>query len=114
MSDCIFCDIVAGKISGDMVYQDGDFAAFRDLNPQAPVHILIVPVRHISSINELQPEDGELIGKLVLVAKQLAQREGLANNGYRLVLNCNRDGGQSVFHIHLHLLGGRRMNWPPG
>ena len=88
--------------------------AFKDINPQAPIHILIIPKKHIPTINDLSPEDAELVGKMVLLAKKLAADQGIAERGYRLVFNCNREGGQMVFHIHLHLLGGRAMGWPPG
>jgi histidine triad (HIT) family protein len=96
------------------VLETDEVLAFRDLEPQAPTHVLVIPKRHISTINDLQPDDAELIGKLYLVAQQVAADEGLSESGYRTVMNCNRDGGQTVFHIHLHLLGGRPMSWPPG
>ncbi len=114
MATCLFCDIVVGKIKGDIVHRDDDVVAFRDVNPQAPVHILIVPQKHISTTNDLDPESAKVIGKMCLAAKSLASQEGIAESGYRLVMNCNAGAGQSVFHIHLHLLGGRRMAWPPG
>ncbi len=114
MSDCIFCKIASGEIPANVVYQDDDVLAFRDLNPQAPTHILVIPRKHIATTNDLQPEDAELVGKLYLAAKQIAAEEGLAEKGYRTVMNCNREAGQTVFHIHLHLLGGRHMSWPPG
>lgn len=114
MNDCIFCRIAAGEIKGDVVYQDDEVMAFRDLNPQAPVHILIIPRRHIATTNDLTPADAELMGRLLLAARQVAQQEAIAARGYRTVLNCNAEAGQSVFHIHLHLLGGRPMGWPPG
>ncbi len=114
MSDCLFCKMVDGEIQPDVVYEDDDVLAFRDLNPQAPVHVLVIPKRHIATLNDLTPEDAELTGKLVLAARELAAREDLADDGYRLVMNCNAHGGQTVFHIHLHLLGGRPMGWPPG
>ena len=114
MADCIFCKIVSGDIPGDIVYQDEDVLAFRDLNPQAPTHILVIPKKHIATINDIQPEDAELIGKMYLAASQIAKGEGIAEPGYRAVMNCNREAGQTVFHIHLHLLGGRPMSWPPG
>lgn len=114
MTDCIFCKIVSGDIPGDIVYQDEDVLAFRDLNPQAPTHILVIPRKHIATINDIQPEDAELIGKMYLAASQIAKDEGIAEPGYRAVMNCNREAGQTVFHIHLHLLGGRPMSWPPG
>jgi histidine triad (HIT) family protein len=114
MSDCIFCKLVSGEIQPDVVLETDEVLAFRDLEPQAPTHVLVIPKRHISTINDLQPDDAELIGKLYLVAQQVAADEGLSESGYRTVMNCNRDGGQTVFHIHLHLLGGRPMSWPPG
>ena len=116
MTDCLFCKMVSGEIEPDVVYEDKDVLAFRDLNPQAPTHVLVVPKRHISTLDDLAPEDAELIGKLVLGAKKVAGQEGLrgAERGYRTVINCNAEAGQSVFHIHLHLLGGRYMSWPPG
>lgn len=114
MDDCIFCKIVSGDIPAEIVYQDDDVLAFRDLNPQAPTHALMIPRRHISTLNDLQDSDAELMGKLVLAAARVARQEGFDEAGYRTVLNCNADAGQTVFHIHLHLLGGRRMTWPPG
>ena len=114
MSDCIFCKIVSGDIPGDIVYQDDDVLAFRDLGPQAPVHVLVIPKRHISTINDLQQGDVELIGKMYLAAKLIAKQEGMDESGYRCVMNCNDDGGQTVHHIHLHILGKRQMTWPPG
>lgn len=113
MTDCLFCKIIAGEIPGDVVYQDDDVLAFRDINPRAPTHILIIPKQHISTINDLEPENAELVGRLFLAAKRLAGEEGLADRGYRLVMNCNKAAGQTVFHIHLHLVGGREMGWPP-
>lgn len=112
--DCLFCKIADGKIPADKVFEDDFCIAFRDINPQAPTHILIIPRRHIATINDLEPQDSELIGRILLVAKELAQKEGIAEDGYRTVFNCNRDAGQEVFHIHLHLIGGRKMQWPPG
>lgn len=113
-SDCIFCKIVAGEIPADIVYEDEQVLAFRDIAPQAPTHILIIPRKHIASINEAEPEDQAVLGKLLLSARHLAQAEGLSDAGYRLVINTGEHGGQTVFHIHLHLLGGRALNWPPG
>lgn len=112
MKDCLFCKMVDGDIKPDVVYQDESVLAFRDISPQAPVHILIVPNEHIETLNELK--DRDLAGKLLEVAIDLAKEEGLADEGYRTVFNCNKRGGQEVFHLHLHLLGGRQMNWPPG
>ncbi len=114
MSDCLFCKMVTREIQPDVVLENDDVLAFRDINPQAPTHILIVPKRHIGTINDLSAEDAELVGKLFLAAQEIAQREGHAERGYRTVMNCNAEAGQTVFHIHLHLLGGRVMGWPPG
>ena len=112
--DCLFCKIVAGEIPADIVYESETVLAFRDINPQAPTHVLIIPRRHIATINELEESDRDTIGNLYLAAKEIAADEGLSESGYRVVMNCNRGAGQSVFHIHLHLLGGRAMTWPPG
>ena len=114
MSDCLFCKMVSGEIKPDTVMETEDVLAFRDISPQAPTHILITPKKHISTINDITDEDTELIGKLYQVAKEVAAKEGLAEPGYRTVMNCNSDGGQAVYHIHLHLLGGRQLGWPPG
>jgi histidine triad (HIT) family protein len=114
MSDCIFCKIVNKQVPAAIVFENENVLAFRDIRPKAPTHILIIPKRHIPTVNDILPEDGALIGEIFQVAKTIAQQEKIQNNGYRLVMNCNRDGGQEVYHIHLHLLGGRRMNWPPG
>ncbi|MDJ0808294.1 MAG: histidine triad nucleotide-binding protein [Gammaproteobacteria bacterium] len=114
MTDCLFCKFVSGEIKPNVVYEDGDVLAFRDVNPQAPTHVLVIPKRHISTLNDLQSDDAELIGKLYLAAKQVAEEEGIAEPGYRTLINCNAGAGQTVFHIHLHLLGGRPMGWPPG
>ncbi|NEZ03882.1 histidine triad nucleotide-binding protein [Wenzhouxiangella sp. XN201] len=114
MSDDLFLKIIEREIPADIVFENDEMLAFRDINPQAPVHILIIPKRRIATLNDLEGDDTELIGRLVLTARKLAADEGLAEDGYRLVFNCNENGGQSVYHIHLHLLGGRRMDWPPG
>ena len=114
MTDCIFCKIAAGEIPSEFVYEDDQVVGFRDLNPQAPTHVLLIPRRHIATLNDLRPEDEALVGHLYTAAAQVARQEGLAEAGYRTVINCNADGGQTVFHLHLHLLGGRRMSWPPG
>lgn len=114
MSDCLFCKMIAGDIPTDVVYQDDDVFAFRDINPQAPLHVLIVPKNHIATINDLQSDHAQLIGKLFLAAKKIAADEGVSEPGYRTVINCNAEAGQTVFHIHLHLLAGRQMSWPPG
>jgi histidine triad (HIT) family protein len=112
--NCIFCKIAAGQMNSALVYQDEEITAFRDINPQAPTHILIIPNKHITSTSHSTPEDEALLGKLLLTAAKIAAAEGIAAEGYRLVTNTGRNGGQSVFHLHLHLLGGRRMTWPPG
>ena len=114
MTDCIFCRIAAGDMGTEFVYEDEQVVGFRDLNPQAPVHILLIPRRHIATPNDLGPEDEALVGRLVTAAARVAAREGLADRGYRTLINCNAEGGQTVFHLHLHLLGGRQMGWPPG
>jgi histidine triad (HIT) family protein len=114
MSDCLFCKIVDGKIPAQLVYQDDRAVAFRDINPQAPTHVLVVPRRHIPSLNDLVAADAELVGYLHLVAQKLAQQEGVAAGGYRVLFNTGKQAGQTVFHIHLHLLGGRDLGWPPG
>jgi histidine triad (HIT) family protein len=114
MSDCIFCKMVAGEIQPDVVYEDDDVLAFRDINPVTPHHLLVIPRRHIATTNDLDPGDAELVGKLYLAAAKVAAELGFAEAGYRTVMNCNSDGGQLVFHIHLHLMGGRAMGWPPG
>lgn len=112
--NCLFCKIVAGDIPADIVYQDDKVLAFRDITPQAPVHLLIIPKKHIAALSELEDQDTELVGYVTKVATQLAAAEGLADEGYRVVMNCNQAGGQTVFHLHMHLLGGRQMHWPPG
>ena len=109
---CLFCRIIRKEIPAKIVAENEDCVAFRDINPQAPVHILIVPRAHIPSVKEVT--DPTLVGKLTSLARDLAQREGVADGGYRLVINTNADAGQTVFHLHLHLLGGRHMSWPPG
>mgnify|MGYP001554979706 CR=1 FL=1 len=112
--DCLFCKILAGDIPADIIYESESAIAFRDINPQAPTHVLIIPRRHIATINDLEEGDKDTIGDLYLVAKAIAADEGLSEPGYRVVMNCNAGAGQSVFHIHLHLLGGRGLRWPPG
>ena len=112
--DCLFCQILAGDVAADFVYESDDAVAFRDVNPQAPTHVLIVPRKHNATINDLTDEDLDSVGKLFMAAQSIAKEEGLADDGYRTVMNCNAGAGQSVFHIHLHLLGGRLMSWPPG
>ncbi len=111
---CIFCRIAAGEIPAKIVRQDEDTVAFRDLNPQAPTHVLVIPRRHVPSTNVLEPGDAELVGKLFLAAKEIAREAGVAASGYRMVMNAGPNAGQSVDHIHLHVLGGRGLAWPPG
>ena len=112
--DCLFCKILDGEIPADIVYESDSAIAFRDINPQAPTHVLIIPRKHIATINDLQAGDQELVGSLYLVAQDIARQEGIDESGYRAVMNCNEGAGQLVFHIHLHLLGGRSLGWPPG
>ena len=114
MNDCLFCKIVAGQIPGAIVHQDDELVAFKDINPQAPLHVLIVPRRHIASLNDLAAGDDALVGSMLRRAAALATEHGYADRGYRTVFNCNREAGQTVFHIHLHLLAGRALTWPPG
>jgi histidine triad (HIT) family protein len=113
MTTCAFCRIARGEGSAHIVYQDEEVTAFHDRNPQAPSHVLIIPNEHIESVNQIEPADADLLGKLFVVARRVAKQEGIAN-GYRLVVNTGSQAGQSVFHLHVHLLGGRRMGWPPG
>ena len=112
--DCLFCKIAAGEIPAAIVYQDDNVVAFDDINPQAPTHVVIVPRRHIATVNDLEAEHEALFGKLAIAARQIAAERGFADSGYRLVMNCNAAAGQTVWHIHLHLLGGRKLSWPPG
>jgi histidine triad (HIT) family protein len=112
--ECIFCRIASGEVSAGLVHSDDTVVAFRDRNPQAPSHLLIIPRRHVGSLRQAGPEEEELLGHIVRVAAQLAEAEGVAERGFRLVANCGPEAGQSVDHIHFHLLGGRRMGWPPG
>ena len=114
MSDCIFCKIVAGEIPADLVYQDDAVVAFRDITPQAPTHVLIIPRQHIGTLLDISPETATLLGRMQHAAVEIARQEGLDERGFRLVTNCLEEAGQSVFHLHLHLLGGRRLGWPPG
>ena len=114
MTDCLFCKMVNGEIPPDIVYEDDEVLAFNDINPQAPTHVLIIPKKHIATLNEASDEDTQVLGRLNIVAAQLAKKLGFDEDGYRVVMNCNADGGQAVYHIHLHLLGGRSMAWPPG
>ncbi len=112
MTDCLFCKMVSREIKPDLVYESDRILSFRDINPQAPVHVLIIPKEHVATLNDLS--DPSVAGELLDAARKIADQEGLAAGGYRVVINCNRDGGQEVFHLHLHLIGGRPMTWPPG
>lgn len=112
--DCVFCRIARGEIPASLLYKDDDMIAFSDMNPAAPVHVLIVPVEHISSLRELGQSHDSLIGRVHRLAARLAEEHGVADGGYRVVVNCGRDAGQSVGHLHFHLLGGRTFAWPPG
>ncbi len=114
MSDTIFGKIIRREISADIVYENEELLAFRDLNPQAPVHVLFIPKRALATLNDAGEADANLLGKLLLAAADYAKREGFAEQGYRTVVNCNEDGGQTVSHLHVHLLAGRRLQWPPG
>ena len=112
--DCLFCKILAGEIPADIIHESATTIAFRDINPQAPTHVLIIPRKHIATINDIVPEDQAVIGSLDLAACDIVTAEGIADDGYRTVMNCNEAAGQTVFHIHMHLLGGRTLAWPPG
>lgn len=114
MGNCIFCKIIAGEIPSKKVYEDERVFAFEDINPEAPIHVLIVPKKHISNINELTEEEEKLIGHIFVVSKEIANEYNIKDTGYRIVTNCGKDAGQTVDHIHFHLLGGRNLNWPPG
>ena len=114
MNECLFCKMVSGVIPRDKVHENENVLAFRDIDPKAPTHILIIPKKHITTLNEINENDQDLLGELLLTAKKIAKDEGIDTSGYRTVFNCNSDGGQTVFHIHMHLLGGRPMAWPPG
>lgn len=112
--DCLFCKIVNGDIPATVLFEDNDVIAFEDIMPQAPSHFLVIPKRHISTLNDLTDEDASVIGKLQITAAKVAKEKGIAEAGYRVVMNCNENGGQTVYHIHMHVLGGRAMTWPPG
>jgi histidine triad (HIT) family protein len=114
MADCLFCRIATREIPASIVYEDDHLLAFNDIDPQAATHVLIVPKRHIASLNDLQPGDDQIVGEIVRRAAAIAKERGIAERGFRTVFNTNREAGQTVFHIHLHLLGGRSMGWPPG
>jgi histidine triad (HIT) family protein len=111
---CLFCRIIAGEIPAKIVHQDDDLVAFEDINPQAPMHVLVVPRRHIATLNELAADDDALVGRMIRRGTAIAAARGFAEGGYRTVFNCNPDAGQTVFHVHLHVLGGRKLTWPPG
>lgn len=112
--DCLFCSISAGKIPATVLYEDDDVIAFEDIMPAAPVHFLVIPKKHISTLNDLTEEDIPLMGKMHFVAKTIAKAKGVDESGFRTVMNCNQDGGQTVYHIHMHVLGERKLTWPPG
>jgi histidine triad (HIT) family protein len=114
VSDCLFCSIVKGEVKGNIVYQDDAVVAFKDVNPKAPVHLLIVPRKHIPTLLDLQEEDKALIGDIFAAANHLARDQGISKDGFRVVVNCGPGAGQTVFHLHFHLIGGRSMSWPPG
>lgn len=112
--DCLFCKIIAGDIPADIIYESDTAIAFRDINPRAPTHVLIVPREHIATINDIDPEQEAIVGSLFSAARAITAQEGISDDGYRAVMNCNAAAGQTVFHLHLHLLGGRILGWPPG
>ncbi len=114
MPDCLFCRIAAGEIPAKLVHQDGDTIAIVDINPQAPTHLLVIPRKHIATVNDLGAEDEALVGKLLRLSARLAAERGIAETGWRAVVNTNRGAGQTVFHLHVHVLGGRQLTWPPG
>jgi histidine triad (HIT) family protein len=114
MSSCLFCRISAGEIPAKVIYQDAEVVVFEDINPQAPLHCLVIPRKHIATLNDLTPDDAALVGAMHYRAAQIARERGHAEGGFRTVFNCNADAGQTVFHVHLHLLAGRRLGWPPG
>ena len=112
--DCLFCKLISGEIPATEVYRDDDIFAFEDINPIAPTHILVIPIKHLSDIKSANQDDQELIGKMLLIANQIATEKGLAEGGFRYVINTGKNGGQTVYHLHLHIIGGRSMSWPPG
>ncbi|MEM8984294.1 MAG: histidine triad nucleotide-binding protein [Pseudomonadota bacterium] len=113
-TDCLFCRIVAGEISVDRIYESETVIGFKDINPQAPIHVLFIPRKHIATLNDADAADRAVLGDLLLAARHYAAERGIAEDGFRVAMNCNRDGGQTVFHIHLHMLAGRSLSWPPG
>ena len=114
MADCLFCKIVEGKIPSKKVYEDEEVVAFDDIQPQAPIHVLVIPKKHVATLNDLSPEDDAVTGKLLRVAARIAKERGIAERGWRATVNVNRDAHQLVFHVHVHLMGGRAFTWPPG
>jgi histidine triad (HIT) family protein len=114
MAGCLFCDVVNGNVKANIVYQDDSIVAFKDIRPQAPVHLLLIPRKHLAGVLDIEPEDHALIGEIFQVAARLARAQGIAESGFRVVVNSGADAGQSVFHLHYHLIGGRLMSWPPG
>ena len=114
MAQCLFCQIINRELNATIVYEDDHVVAFNDINPQAPTHVLVVPRRHIASLNDLTEDDDQIVGEVVRRAAAIAKAKGVSESGFRTVFNTNRDAGQTVFHIHLHLIGGRRLGWPPG
>lgn len=112
--DCLFCKLVAGEIPATILYEDDQVIAFEDIMPQAPTHFLVIPKKHISTLNDLTEEDQAVMGALPIVASKVAKQKGVAEDGYRVIMNCNQDGGQTVYHIHMHVLAGRSLTWPPG
>lgn len=112
--DCLFCKLIAGDIPATVLYEDEDVIAFEDIMPQAPVHFLVIPKKHISTLNDLTDEDAFVVGKLAIIASKVAKEKGVAEDGYRVVMNCNKNGGQTVYHIHMHVLADRPLSWPPG
>jgi histidine triad (HIT) family protein len=114
MSDCLFCKIISGEVPSSKIYEDDEILAFEDIAPKAPIHFLVIPKRHVADVMELAPEDAALMGRLVVKAQELARARGCAERGARFVINCKSDGGQTVGHLHMHVLGGRAMDWPPG
>jgi len=112
--DCIFCKIINGQLKSEIVYENDSVLAFKDIDPKAPVHILVLPKKHIQKISDLNQQNKSIVSEMVMAANEIAKKTDIANSGYRLILNCGHDAGQAVFHIHMHLLGGRKMGWPPG
>jgi histidine triad (HIT) family protein len=114
MTDCLFCKIANKELDADIIYEDDNCIAFNDINPKAPTHVLVIPKKHIATMNDISDDETELAGHLFQIAKKIAKDLDIAEAGYRVLMNCNQGGGQEVYHIHLHLLGGRQMTWPPG